>query len=915
MSRDWQAVTSRNPCRICGAKRRCAVTSDGHASKCCYDLGSPGVAATGADEVGDYAIYFSKDATAAFRQNFHASSSVPETPIADVEVRDKVYRELLRVLNLSPEHHDNLARRGLSSEDIEEAGYRTLPSSGHAQIYRKMIGAFGGIVGGRIPDGVPGFHAGKITSSGGMLIPVRNTDGSVVAVKIRTDATTGSDAANTDAAAVDRPKYIWLSSKSRDGASPGMHVHAPFRRAGEDECPEVRVTEGPLKADVATRLSGVYTIGIPGATAVRSILPVLTELGAKRVLLAWDADASKNKHVAGGLELAATILSEAGLEICVETWDVEDDGKPKGIDDALLAETPLALHEGVEAWAKIAEICRAAGRTPSKTTQEKIDASGEDDEDDKDDVGGTMVRLSGVPSGGAPSLPGDRADGVRGPGDGGDHGGGGGAGGDGGGDGDGGDGDGVAPAPATPPDNWQTLFLTDRRGIIRQSYANACNILRYDPKFFGRIRFNSMSQTVMLDNEPLTDIAASEAREWIDREYGVDFGTDMIWSVFARVGNERKFHPVRDYLNSLVWDGVPRLYRVAAEILGAPRKLHAAMVAKTFIAAVERAFYPGCKVEVALVLGGNQGWRKSTFFNVMGMQWFSDTPFDITSKEAYMQIGDCWIVELGEIDRITTKKDAEEIKPFLSSQFDRYVPKYGRSVINRPRGCIFVGTTNREKFLNDPTGDRRFWCVPVGCVIKIDLLRTWVHQLWAEAVAISKACKEPLETRGRHLWCLTEEEERERDEDAEDHRIEDPWEGMVDRYVEAQGRRDYTTEEVLSGAIELPKKDQGAMQEKRICAILRKLGYRHAKHRPLRNGVRGKPTWCWLLPEKRVTSAGCDQIGLLDGNVNARGIFAAPTSAQPQPQYAAHGAQEPQNDAPEPTDTSVFDDWDTHGDA
>ena len=105
------------------------------------------------------------------------------------------------------------------------------------------------------------------------------------------------------------------------------------------------------------------------------------------------------------------------------------------------------------------------------------------------------------------------------------------------------------------------------------------------------------------------------------------------------------------------------------------------------------------------------------------------------------------------------------------------------------------------------------------------------------------------------------------------------------------------------------------MQEKRICAILRKLGYRHAKHRPLRNGVRGKPTWCWLLPEKRVTSAGCDQIGLLDGNVNARGIFAAPTSAQPQPQYAAHGAQEPQNDAPEPTDTSVFDDWDTHGDA
>ena len=708
MSRDWQAVTSRNPCRICGAKRRCAVTSDGHASKCCYDLGSPGVAATGADEVGDYAIYFSKDATAAFRQNFHASSSVPETPIADVEVRDKVYRELLRVLNLSPEHHDNLARRGLSSEDIEEAGYRTLPSSGHAQIYRKMIGAFGGIVGGRIPDGVPGFHAGKITSSGGMLIPVRNTDGSVVAVKIRTDATTGSDAANTDAAAVDRPKYIWLSSKSRDGASPGMHVHAPFRRAGEDECPEVRVTEGPLKADVATRLSGVYTIGIPGATAVRSILPVLTELGAKRVLLAWDADASKNKHVAGGLELAATILSEAGLEICVETWDVEDDGKPKGIDDALLAETPLALHEGVEAWAKIAEICRAAGRTPSKTTQEKIDASGEDDEDDKDDVGGTMVRLSGVPSGGAPSLPGDRADGVRGPGDGGDHGGGGGAGGDGGGDGDGGDGDGVAPAPATPPDNWQTLFLTDRRGIIRQSYANACNILRYDPKFFGRIRFNSMSQTVMLDNEPLTDIAASEAREWIDREYGVDFGTDMIWSVFARVGNERKFHPVRDYLNSLVWDGVPRLYRVAAEILGAPRKLHAAMVAKTFIAAVERAFYPGCKVEVALVLGGNQGWRKSTFFNVMGMQWFSDTPFDITSKEAYMQIGDCWIVELGEIDRITTKKDAEEIKPFLSSQFDRYVPKYGRSVINRPRGCIFVGTTNREKFLNDPTGERRW---------------------------------------------------------------------------------------------------------------------------------------------------------------------------------------------------------------
>lgn len=316
------------------------------------------------------------------------------------------------------------------------------------------------------------------------------------------------------------------------------------------------------------------------------------------------------------------------------------------------------------------------------------------------------------------------------------------------------------------------------------------------------------------------------------------------------LAEEQAYHPVQDYLRGLRWDGVERLTYVALGLLGAEGPLAATMVRRWFISAVARALRPGCQVDTALVLVGPQGWRKSTFFRALAGEWFADTEVRIGDKDGYQQIHAAWITEWGEIDRVTGARHAGEVKAFISRREDLFRPPYGRTTASYPRSCVIVGSTNDDQFLTDPTGSRRFWCLRVTAPIDAAEVARDRDQLWAEAVAALEAGES---------WWLTVDEDRKREDEASEHQVEDPWRAPLEEWLRGLDREEVTAAEALC-ELGLPRKEHTLAKGAQVARLLRALGCERRKHRPLRNGRRGAPTWCWFRPAGLVAEGGSDEM-------------------------------------------------------
>jgi hypothetical protein len=260
--------------------------------------------------------------------------------------RDAGYRRLLANLPLSPDHRDNLLKRGLSDADIDAGGYRTLPAAGRGPAVKQVAAELGQDF-ATVPGFVIGERGPRIAAPAGLLVPVRDLAGQIVALKLRADNGSG-----------DHGKYLYLSSAKYGGPSPGNPVHVPAGVCGPVEL--ARITEGELKADVAYRLSSVPTLSFPGVASWRVVLPVLQALGVKTVRVAFDADAGTNKHVAKALRDCCQDLQAAGFGVELERWP-QDAGK--GFDDVLQAgrATDIEILAGPAALAAAEEIAAAAG--------------------------------------------------------------------------------------------------------------------------------------------------------------------------------------------------------------------------------------------------------------------------------------------------------------------------------------------------------------------------------------------------------------------------------------------------------------------------------------------------------------------------------------------------------------------------
>ena len=305
-----------------------------------------------------------------------------------------------------------------------------------------------------------------------------------------------------------------------------------------------------------------------------------------------------------------------------------------------------------------------------------------------------------------------------------------------------------------PDTDWLELMDTDKKGNYKNTIDNIRIVLDNDPRLKKKLALNKFEQReVALGDLPwrkvgakdnyLTDKDDAGIRHYLEKAYELT-GIQKVQDAVALTVDKNSFHPVKDYLNSVQWDGESRLDTLFIDYLGAEDCEYVRTVTrKILVAAVARIFRPGCKFDYVLVFVGKQGKGKSTIVSKLGGNWFSESFSTVQGKEAFEQLQGVWLIEMAELAGLK-KAELEVTKHFISKKEDRYRVAYGRRIDNFPRQCVFFASTNDKDFLRDPTGNRRFWPVdiyeqvPTKSVFD-ELEQNVVDQVWAEAVKFYKA--------------------------------------------------------------------------------------------------------------------------------------------------------------------------------
>ena len=376
-------------------------------------------------------------------------------------------------------------------------------------------------------------------------------------------------------------------------------------------------------------------------------------------------------------------------------------------------------------------------------------------------------------------------------------------------------------------EDWENNLELERNGEIKDTLSNICMILKHDPNLKAIVfnQFKNMLDVVgalpwrqVKPGWSDTDLAC--AKLYFEQHYHIWSPTKFKDGLLAITSAERLYHPVKEYLGGLKWDGVQRLDTLLVDYLGAVDSPYVrAVTRKTLVAAVARIYRPGTKFDSILVLNGEQGMGKSTLFSILGKQWFSDSLSisDMKDKTAPEKLQGYWILEISELNGIK-KMDVETVKSFITRVDDKYRQAYGVSVESHPRSCIIVGTTNSNGgFLRDITGNRRFWPVNVtGCGKFHPWELTEVDQVWAEAVEYYKRGEE-LFLKGDVAAEAYSQQRKAMETDAR--------EGIVQEYLERllpvgwekydlYQRRSFLT----GGEFEAPA-TEGTVRRERVCAM------------------------------------------------------------------------------------------------
>lgn len=378
---------------------------------------------------------------------------------------------------------------------------------------------------------------------------------------------------------------------------------------------------------------------------------------------------------------------------------------------------------------------------------------------------------------------------------------------------------------------WKTKLRMRGRNVIG-SAMNLETIMENDEALVGLFAKNEFSQRVMMMRAPpwadpvkkyprnLTDTDATRLKVWLEKEYGAVFPEAML--VVAVIAENKAFHPLQDELNSFQWDGIPRLDSWLQDYYGVEGTRFAKTVGrKWMISAVARVFKAGCQVDHVLVLEGEQGIAKSSAIRALaGDEWFLDHLPDFTSKDAAILLGRAWIHELAELSSVN-RSEVEKVKQFVSQRVDVYRPPYGKETVEVPRSCVFVATTNKDDYLRDTTGNRRYW--PVRCTeVDVEGLKRARAQLWAEALVAFRAGEK---------WHLEDAEVIEEAKAVQAERVErDPWEDELIK-ITSNTVKGYIENIDLLTMLGVDREKKSPKDAARARAIMRKLGWQEMRKR------------------------------------------------------------------------------------
>jgi putative DNA primase/helicase len=393
----------------------------------------------------------------------------------------------------------------------------------------------------------------------------------------------------------------------------------------------------------------------------------------------------------------------------------------------------------------------------------------------------------------------------------------------------------------SPTGDWRDGLSRTEDGAPRKNLFNACVALRDHPALQGRISYDEFRGATWARvplpwnhraDRPWSDFDDLKATEWLQSpEIGILVGSGIVREAVQAVAHESRFHPVLEWLEGLQWDGTERLSSWLTTYMGVPSSpLSDAFGRKFLISAVARVMRPGCNADHMLILEGQQGIMKSKSLHVLAGDWFADQIADLGTKDSCQDLRGVWIIELSELSAIRPG-EVERVKAYISRQVDHYRPSYGRRSIDVPRQCVFIGTTNAHEYLSDATGGRRFW--PVTCTkIDVEAIAKDRAQLWSEAVAAFHA--------GETWWLDDGDLRRLAEAEQEQRRIADPWEEIVNDWLEhptkltgdgirvplelEDGR--VTNAQILEHAIAKPTERQTTSDQMRVGRILARLGWK-----------------------------------------------------------------------------------------
>lgn len=344
----------------------------------------------------------------------------------------------------------------------------------------------------------------------------------------------------------------------------------------------------------------------------------------------------------------------------------------------------------------------------------------------------------------------------------------------------------VRPEPKQAAHSSAHVGLFVKNGGIVPCLSNIHDILRDDPQWRGVLALNEFSYVICKRRPPPFESEPGEwdanddvqTAMWLTRNYSFAPDPGKVAEAVEALAKSCKFHPVRDYLDALEWDGVERLDDWITDYVGAPKTPYVMRVSRWFLMGmVARVMQPGIKFDCCLVLEGAQGRRKSSMLRVLAGEWFGDTDLDLHNKDSMNSIRGKWLYEFAELDSLARAEAARQ-KSFLSRQVDEFRPPYGRRDIRSPRQLVFGGSTNEWSWNKDATGGRRFWPIVCGQDIDCEGLAAVRDQLFAEAYQLYK--------QGRRFWPTSEEQRKIFDPEQVQRHEHDSFIDMLEKFVSDQ---------------------------------------------------------------------------------------------------------------------------------